>query len=451
MDITGLPSDIVRYQLYPLLDPASKVSLWLSQSAFRIGEPPPKLGPKDYCHGSLELFREFSRGNRREEIVAAASHGNLKVLQYILEGTTPVYGLDSLCASAASAGSIPCLEYLISKGYSLTVASCYEAARNGHLECLKWLRANGCPWNGYIINGVAQVGHAEVLQYCLEGGFYVQVEALTNAAENGHLKCLKILWRTNPNLFSCPSVSGAAASHGHIRILEFLQRKGRLVYNYGPAITGQQIEVMKWLHHLGHPLTHRDYRTGVETGNLEIMRLLDEWRCPRDVVAFRIGVVTGDLALVKYLRETGCPVEWNEVPIEAARHQDSSLLKYLHQSGLSLPEEIVHEACGSFACLSYLCRLGYRLTTDDGVKIVESGDLRSLRLYWQYGSEYISEFAMAAVRNDDLKMLKLLLAEGCPYSVVLYDEAIIHRANSCREYLRTLFTTKEIPARHHSL
>ena len=69
--------------------------------------------------------------------------------------------------------------------------TCANAAENGHLECLKYAHEHGCPWNEETCSFAAMHGHLECLKYARERGCPWDVWTCRDAAWKGHLECLK--------------------------------------------------------------------------------------------------------------------------------------------------------------------------------------------------------------------------------------------------------------------
>ena len=62
------------------------------------------------------------------------------------------------------------LEYLVERKYDeYDVYACEDAAQYGHLDCLKYLRETAkAPWDYLAVRGAHQNKHPECLQYCLD-------------------------------------------------------------------------------------------------------------------------------------------------------------------------------------------------------------------------------------------------------------------------------------------
>ena len=48
--------------------------------------------------------------------------------------------------------------------------TCANAAENGHLECLKYAHEHGCPWDEWTCESAAEKGHLECLKYACAHG-----------------------------------------------------------------------------------------------------------------------------------------------------------------------------------------------------------------------------------------------------------------------------------------
>ena len=71
---------------------------------------------------------------------------------------------------------------------------CKGVAGTNKLELLKWAReVKQCEWDARTINRAAEHGNLEMVKYCVANECPIGTGACANAAENGHLACLKYL------------------------------------------------------------------------------------------------------------------------------------------------------------------------------------------------------------------------------------------------------------------
>lgn len=93
----------------------------------------------------------------------AVRQGDVEMLEWALARGYPIAdrscgGVDP-CASAARAGHLPVLQWLVGHGFDLTAATCASAALACNLEILQWARAAGAPWD------VRTIAHAAIYGY----------------------------------------------------------------------------------------------------------------------------------------------------------------------------------------------------------------------------------------------------------------------------------------------
>ena len=99
---------------------------------------------------------------------------------------------------AADQGNLKMVKYCVANECPVGEAACVQAAQKGHLECLKYLREEAkAPWNWRAAGWAAKNGHLHILEYLVERKFDKYSEfACTRAAKYGHLDCLKYLRET---------------------------------------------------------------------------------------------------------------------------------------------------------------------------------------------------------------------------------------------------------------
>ena len=79
--------------------------------------------------------------------------------------------------------------------------SAVKVAKTNKLELLKWAREEKkCEWNVWTINVAANHGNLKMVKYCVANECPIDVMACANAAEWGHLECLKYLRRSESAL-----------------------------------------------------------------------------------------------------------------------------------------------------------------------------------------------------------------------------------------------------------
>ncbi|CAK4996534.1 unnamed protein product [Aphanomyces euteiches] len=175
-------------------------------------------------------------------LVYAATTGNLSLLQRgfqhpdawlttVVNKTQRNLSTSKICRVlmdlAAWSGHVHIVDYiasqpLIESPFRAT-AGLHGAASNGHLEVMQYLTAHGCQ-SDEAIEYAAAKGHYDVVLF-LRSGPYSR-EAVIQAAENGHLECVKCLmenYHGDSRHDIANLVAEAAILHGHSEIVTFLQ------------------------------------------------------------------------------------------------------------------------------------------------------------------------------------------------------------------------------------
>ncbi len=222
----------------------------------------------------------------------AAKHGHLTILQYLhangcpwdqyahyeavinnhqacidflnkhMSSMVPPYPYNSLkktaCSKAARLKDWNDLKQLHEHGYEWGADTCTEVARLGNVDMLQYLHENGCPWNEETLAActhdedcleyalanqcpggssacieAARCGKVESLETLLEHNYDIDmVEALTEAASNGHVDCLQLLCdkneetETSLSTYDQKQICDAAFDHHEKKCLQYLLAKG---------------------------------------------------------------------------------------------------------------------------------------------------------------------------------------------------------------------------------
>ncbi len=126
----------------------------------------------------------------------AARGGHLHVLRYLVESCGCVADNDTVqCGLAASARSLPCLQYLRAHNYRWNANTCKNASIAGALELLKWACDNGCQFD--------------------------VVECMLAAAQGGQLSIVAFLHETLHVPFPS-NIRDIVASRHYMRLLRWL-------------------------------------------------------------------------------------------------------------------------------------------------------------------------------------------------------------------------------------
>ena len=145
----------------------------------------------------------------------AASYGNLSMLTWFIEQGRP-YNKLKVITAAASGGNLDILQYcigLLDNGQDITELRtnsdvCIKAAEHGHLELLQWAKSKGCYWPAAsMFPAAAKFENDDINQWLLKLQCPFEEErSFMNACKRGYLGFVKFatangskVWNTGLN------------------------------------------------------------------------------------------------------------------------------------------------------------------------------------------------------------------------------------------------------------
>jgi hypothetical protein len=160
---------------------------------------------------------------------------------------------------------------------------CVAAAAGGQLDMLVFLRERGFSLDGLTYEAAAEGDHLDVVMFLCEHGCPGAERACCAAASRGHLRILEVLHARG----ACP-LTGLVLWH---------------------AVYRGQLEVVTWLRQRGCPWGHGTMGTAASAGNLQMVQLLRAQGCPLGEEACWNAVWHGHLEVLQFLVEQGCPID----------------------------------------------------------------------------------------------------------------------------------------------
>ena len=161
---------------------------------------------------------------------------------------------------------------------------CMQVAKTNKLELLKWAREEKkCLWDSRTITAAAEQGNLEMVKYCVANKCPIGTGACADAAENGHLACLKYLHEKAKAPWDRRTAHWAALN-GHLHILEYLvERKFDQFGEFtcmDAAMRGH-LDCLKYLHETAKaPWDSRAVRFAHENKHPECLQYLLDNNCP---------------------------------------------------------------------------------------------------------------------------------------------------------------------------
>ena len=184
---------------------------------------------------------------------------------------------------------------------------CKKVARTNKLELLQWIREEKkCEWDEKTSAVAAEQGNLEMVKYCVANQCAIDAFSCSNAAENGHLKCLKYLHEDVKAPWDCETAN-LAALNGHLHILEYLVEREYDKFDKSAC------------------------SLAAEYGHLECLKYLhEEVKAPWDCEAVRMAREFNHSECLQYLLDNDCPLP------EGWRYEDRKLraaLQFIYSRG----------------------------------------------------------------------------------------------------------------------
>jgi hypothetical protein len=155
-----------------------------------------------------ELLEDAPPNHLTAAICGSAEGGHAKNLEYLItkdeidEFMHDVWSWSSPALISARMGHVSCLEVIFRlkpEIFEKEPNICSNAAQHGHLDCLKYAHENGCKLTSYEgqgrvygpCTGAAAAGHLNCLKYSHENGCELDWQTAFVAAMGKHEDCLR--------------------------------------------------------------------------------------------------------------------------------------------------------------------------------------------------------------------------------------------------------------------
>jgi len=262
------------------------------------------------------------------------------------------------------------------------------------------------------------------------------------AAQRGDLNLIKRLLALNRDNFlesNADWVCRGAAKVGNHSILEWMEKNYQLdSFTTAYAAKGNQFHTLKWLRDRGCPCPwdHRTSSNAARSGNMKMLRWVIKSKCKIDDAAICLAAeknhfkivkwlfgkypkkvfqldnsvgISGNLEMVKWAIENIDPEDFSGAGVceGAASKGHLHILEWMgHNREIIEDDEDVGSICRTAATENHLDCLKW---------CIKNGHLRDK-----------SGICVWAARNGNLKMIKLLMKNGCTYTPKICEEAGMH-------------------------
>ena len=235
-------------------------------------------------------FTHFNQSTPQTVSMIAASHGNLKLIQW-LHSPGNEYSSSppsvEIVYNAAINGHIHVIQWAFSNGVppSDATRACTYAAANGQLRCLKYLKKCGVDWDASVCSFAAMKGHLDILQYAKSKNCPCSSQASAWAGANGHFEVLKWLydnwWATGPvwdeETFAIITSSKLPRSFNRPPIGIDKKESDQSPKDQSPKThqsSSITLDILKWMHEKKCPIDARAAQWALESLNTLVLQWL---------------------------------------------------------------------------------------------------------------------------------------------------------------------------------
>nr|UDO47312.1 ankyrin repeat [Pandoravirus massiliensis] len=332
---------------------------------------------------------------------------------------------DRVVTFAAAGGHLDCLDYALASGCMVPIEALAEAARNGHAEVMRRIYASrnrqryGMNWSSLRVQvAAAASGHLDCLKCALSHESTGNPSVAVAAAKGGHLECLAYAFQSGCALSTLSNrVTDAAARNGHLACLAFGHINGCLcdIYTADVAARGGHAECL-------------DY-------------LLGTAKCPTDSQTWVAAVTKGNIACLEVMSAH------NAAPSRDTRHaMCSAAVEYGHAHVLSwiigqlgdfVDKSHLAARLGRLNCLRVVAAAGPTSIDDDSIAAAAAGGhIECIDFLCAAGFPMDERACASAAKGGHLKCLSYLRRTlKCPWDEGACIQAVWGGHLDCLIYL----------------
>jgi len=396
------------------------------------------------------IVKHCENWDQSETVSLAASGGHLDCVRYLHENN---FRLDSFSFQKAIINRrYHCIEYFFEKSCPISTSTIQAAIKIGDLNLVKRLSSSPNSWAyfGGHLETAAGSGYLHIIKYLVkEKNLYVSKFAVSEAAKNGHLKCLKWFKSNNYGEWTENSTLSAALN-GHLKCLKFLfnQKCPWDKRTCAIAAANGHLECLRYAHQNKCPWDEKVCSLAALGNHLEILEYARSENCPWDQETIFNGVKAGHLGIISFAIKNNCPmgnfplIFKSEICSLAALEGNLECLEYLLKECkiqwiFDLKTSVTEAAKrGHFHIVKFAFQQNYDIWSTLICQYAAlHGNLSMLRYAHENGCPWDDETCDEAVNNSNLHCLKYAYHNDCPWKRDLFEKAVKKRCLTTAKWI----------------
>ena len=316
-------------------------------------------------------------------------------------------------------GWINLLEFLNSIDYKFNNTLMSIAVVCDNFECVKFLNKIGFKFENYIIPPIAKRDSADQLKYVLDNGFKWNDIYFYDFCNNSSFNLIKFLVENK-------YVSGESGHDmscyyerlilgGRLDIISYLFDNkfisNKLEYLSILAISNGNIDILKFFHEKGTPLTADMAKEAAIKTNLECLRYLYDNNCIFDETVYDGAINANSEDCVKFLINIKCP--FGTKYYLAADKGYLNLVK-IFEKEVNIWDERLFINLASVSVNDFIVRKGGHI----------KNYLECVKYAFNNNCPWNEEVLINSMETECIESIKFLIDNGCPISDDALEEAI---------------------------
>jgi len=205
---------------------------------------------------------------------------NLELFKYALDNGCPILSSEPI-ELAASMSQFLMIKYLCDRGTPLSVQACSNAAKGGDLKCLAYLLSCKCPWDETTIIAAIRGGNIKCLKFIAYQGNVTSTKPMEEAARLGNLDAMKFLYK---HKWPWSTKTCLLAGVNRLRSLKFKHMKHK--YENTTALYKNQGRCLMYAWKNGCPWPDGTCSAGKGNGRMDCLRSEPDHECMWDSERF---------------------------------------------------------------------------------------------------------------------------------------------------------------------